>query len=87
MEMIDIFKSQLEEGMEIKKVKELASKYVITFGYKNEKVNVELLKTVAPRQHENHCKVVIATAMSSLYLRPSLLDLDKAKEWLNKTHL
>ena len=84
MNMLDIFKSVLVEGMEIVKVKELANKYRITLTFKGLKNTIELNKTCVPSYEIFYCKGAVATALSSIYI--NLHDLDNASKWLDKSN-
>lgn len=50
MSMIEVFKETLQEGMELIKYKEMASKYKVTLSYKGMTGNGELGNMCAPKK-------------------------------------
>lgn len=81
MEMLDILRNELKEGMSISKVKELSNKYNITFAYKGMEASAELLKTCVPGAANEVCRKTIDTAISTMYMNAG--DLSEAKKWLD----
>lgn len=80
--MLDILKDRLIDGLEIVKVKELSSKYVIMFRYEDDEQKAELPKNCAPGMHNAVADNAIITAMSGIYINRG--EYKKAKEWLDK---
>lgn len=81
MEMIDIFKETLQEGMEISKCKELSNKYKFTLSYNGMSATCELSKLCTPGNEKSLCMQAIDNAMSSMYIDKG--DLKEAKAWLH----
>lgn len=80
MNMIEIFKNTLQEGMEITTYKEFASKYKVTLSYKGMTGSCELGKTCAPKQEKSFCRKAIDTIVSGMYINAG--NLEEAKAWL-----
>lgn len=81
MDMINVLKKTLQNGMEIIKYKELSNKYKITLGYKNMESSCELQKTCAPGKEIDVCKKTIDTAVSSMYINVG--NFNEAQLWLH----
>lgn len=79
--MLDVFKSILQEGMEIDKVKEYNSKYKFVMTYNGMTANCELVKTCALGHEKRNCMAVINNAMSTMYINAG--NLKEAKAWLD----
>jgi hypothetical protein len=84
MDMLEIFKSVMIDGMEIVKTKELANKYKVTLKFKGSENTIELNKTCAPTYEISYCKGAVATALSSIYI--NLGDFENARKWLDKVN-
>lgn len=84
MNMLDVLKEQVckIENFNIVKIKELSSKYTITFEYEGDTAKAELPKMCTPNCHNEVAHNTIITAMSTIYFNRG--DFVKAKEWLNK---
>ena len=80
--MLDVLKDRLFDGLEIVKVKEMNSRYTITFRFEGDEAKADLPKTCSPGAHNKVADSTIITAMSSIYLNRG--DIAKAKECLNK---
>lgn len=81
MDMLDIFKETLQNGMEITKFKESGNKYKITLSYKDMSGTCELNKLCTPGNEKSLCMQAIDTAMSSMYIDKG--DLKEAQAWLH----
>ena len=79
--MIDIFKKELQDGMEIVKCKEMANVYKITLSYDGMTGTCELSKMCAPNAEKTLCRKSIDTAISGMYINAG--NLTEAKLWLN----
>ena len=79
--MIDIFKKELQDGMEIVKCKEMANVYKITLSYNGMTGTCELSKMCAPNAEKSLCRKSIDTAISSMYINAG--NLTEAKLWLD----
>ena len=79
--MIDIFKKELQDGMEIVKCKEMANVYKITLSYNGMTGTCELSKMCAPNAEKSLCRKSIDTAISGMYINAG--NLTEAKLWLD----
>ena len=79
--MIDIFKKELQDGMEIVKCKEMANVYKITLSYDGMTGTCELSKMCAPNAEKSLCRKSIDTAISGMYINAG--NLAEAKLWLD----
>lgn len=79
--MIDIFKKELQDGMEIVKCKEMANVYKITLSYDGMTGACELSKMCAPNAEKSLCRKSIDTAISGMYINAG--NLVEAKLWLD----
>ena len=79
--MIDIFKKELQDGMEIVKCKEMANVYKITLSYDGMTGTCELSKMCAPNAEKSLCRKSIDTAISGMYINAG--NLTEAKLWLD----
>lgn len=80
--MLDILKGRLIDGLEIVKVKETNSKYIITFRFEGDEAKADLPKSCSPGAHNAVSDNAIITAISSIYFNRG--EFSKAKEWLGK---
>ena len=78
--MIDIFKKELQDGMEIVKCKEMANVYKITLSYDGMTGTCELSKMCAPNSEKSLCRKSIDTAISGMYINAG--NIIEAKSWL-----
>ena len=78
MNMFEILKSRLPNGLVVLSVKETHTKYKIEFEYEGIKATAELSKTCAPGYHNNVADHAIITTMFAKG------DYVSAKEWLRK---
>lgn len=81
MNILDIFKNTLQDGMEITKCKELFNKYKLTLSYNGMFASCELNKLCTPGNEKSLCMQAIDNAMSSMYLDKG--DLREAEAWLH----
>lgn len=81
MNMLDVLKGRLIEGLTITKAKEKASEWELTLAYGGEEAKAWLRKTCAPGEQNKVADNVIISAMSSVALHNS--DPDEAKKWLD----
>lgn len=79
--MLDVFKSILQEGMEIDKVKEYNANYKFIMSYKGMTAKCQLAKVCALGCERQNCMNVINNAISSMYINAG--DLKEAKAWLD----
>ena len=79
--MIDIFKKELQDGMEIIKCKEMANVYKITLSYDGMTGTCELSKMCVPDAEKSLCRKSIDTAVSGMYINVG--NLTEAKLWLD----
>lgn len=79
--MVDIFKKELQDGMEIVKCKEMANVYKITLSYDGMTGTCELSKMCAPNAEKSLCRKSIDTAISGMYINAG--NLTEAKLWLD----
>ena len=79
--MIDIFKKELQDGMEIVKCKEMANVYKITLSYNGTTGTCELSKMCAPNAEKSLSRKSIDTAISGMYINAG--NLTEAKLWLD----
>ena len=82
MNMFEILKSRLPNGLVVLSVKETHTKYKIEFEYEGIKATAELSKTCAPGYHNNVADHAIITTMSEIMIAKG--DYVSAKEWLRK---
>ena len=81
MDMIDIFKEVMQDGMEIVKCKEMSNKYKITLSYNGMNATCELNKLCTPGNEKSLCMRAIDTAMSTMYIDNG--NYQEAKAWLD----
>lgn len=81
MNILDVFKNILPDGMEITKCKELSNKYKLTISYNGMSAPCELNKLCTPGNEKSLCMQAIDNAMSSMYLDKG--DLREAEAWLH----
>lgn len=81
MNILDVFKNTLQDGMEITKCKELSNKYKLTISYKGMSASCELNKLCTPGNEKSLCMQAIDNAMSSMYINSG--DLREAEAWLH----
>lgn len=81
MDMLEIFKNLLKDGMKITDLKNYASKYKITLSYNGMSASCELAKKCAPGMQEIVCKKAIDTAISTMYINTG--NYGEAKRWLD----
>lgn len=81
MEMIDVLKNQLQDGMTISKVKILQNKTKFTLKYDGIEKQGEIQNTCAIGYEQRLCRKSIDTLMSGIYIDKNQLDL--ARKWLN----
>lgn len=81
MNMLDVFKSILQNGMEIEKVKEHNENYKFVLSYKGMTAKCQLPKVCALGYERNVCKNVINNAISGMYINAN--NLIEAKKWLD----
>ena len=81
MNMLDVFKGVLQEGMEMGKVKEFSKTYKFPLTYKGMTANCILEKVCALHHEETMCKRVINNAISEMYINAG--NLSEAKAWLD----
>lgn len=81
MNMLDIFKKTLQDGMKIERCKELSNKYKITLSYNGMYGICELSKTCTPGKEEFLCKQAINIVISGMYLENG--NHIEAKAWLD----
>lgn len=68
MNILDVFKDILHDGMEITKCKELSNKYKLTLSYNGMSATCELNKLCTPGNEKSLCMQAIDNAISSMYL-------------------
>lgn len=81
MNILDIFKDTMQDGMEITKCKELANKYKLVLSYNGMSASCELNKLCTPGNEKSICMQAIDNAMSTMYLGKG--DLKEAEVWLH----
>lgn len=81
MNILDVFKNTMQDGMEITKCKELSNKYKLTLSYNGMSATCELNKMCTPGNEKSLCMQAIDNAMSSMYLDKR--DLREAEAWLH----
>lgn len=81
MNILDIFKDTLQDGMEITKCKELSNKYKMMLSYNGMFASCEVNKLCTPGNEKSLCMQAIDNAMSSMYLDKG--DLREAEAWLH----
>ena len=84
MEMIDILKGRLPEGLEIVKIKNKRSnsQTEILFKYKDTEGTGYLWKMCAPGHENNVCDATIFNVMAGISFKRG--DLEATKYWLDK---
>ena len=85
MEMLEIMKTRMPEGLEIKKIQNRAnaSQIKIWFAYEEIEVVGYLSKTCTPGTAEKVVDYTICSAMMGVGLRRN--DVEMAEHWLAKT--
>lgn len=81
MNILDIFKDTLQDGIEITKCKELSNKYKMMLSYNGMFASCEVNKLCTPGNEKSLCMQAIDNAMSSMYLDKG--DLREAEAWLH----
>lgn len=81
MNILDIFKDVIQEGMEIVKCKELSNKYKLILSYNGMSASCELNKLCTPGNEKSLCMQAIDNAISTMYLSKG--DLKEAEAWLH----
>ena len=81
MNILDIFKDTLQDGMEITKCKELSNKYKMMLSYNGMFASCEVNKLCTPGNEKSLCMQAIDNAMSSMYIDKG--DLKEAEAWLH----
>ena len=79
--MFEILKDILQNGMEIKNVRELSNKWKFSIAYDGMQAATELPKTTTPGYEIEVCKTSINNAMSTMYINVG--NLVEAKAWLD----
>ena len=79
--MFEILKDILQNGMEIKNVRELSNKWKFSIAYDGMQAATELPKTTTPGYEIEVCKTSINNAMSTIYINVG--NLVEAKAWLD----
>ena len=82
MEMLEILKGRLPEGLEIVKTKNKGSQTEIKFSYEGLEVVSWLPKTCTPGAAEYMCDSTLYGAMANVYMKRG--DFDTAKFWMDK---
>lgn len=82
--MLEIFKSRLPEGLEIKKIKDRsnANQMEIILSYEGTEVKTWLYKTCTPGKAEKNCDYSIYTSMAQVFFLKN--DFEKVQYWLRK---
>lgn len=81
MNMLDVFKDTLQDGMKITQCKELLNKYKLTLSYNGMSASCELNKLCMPGNEKSLCMQAIDNAMSTMYLGKG--DLKEGEAWLH----
>lgn len=81
MDILEVFKETLQEGMEITKCKELLNKYKLTLSYNGMSASCEINKLCTPGNEKSLCMQAIDNTMSSMYINSG--DLREAEAWLH----
>ena len=68
MNMLDVFKDTLQDGMEITQCKELLNKYKLILSYNGMSASCELNKLCMPGNEKTLCMQAIDKSMSTMYL-------------------
>lgn len=79
--MLEILQDELQEGMEIKNVRELSNKWKLSITYDDMQATTELYKMVAPGCELEVCRTAINNAMSTMYINVG--NLIEAKSWID----
>lgn len=82
VDMLDIFKTILPDGVEVDKVSERNSIFRVTVSWEDQKTTVDLNRMCAPGYERHHCMSAVVNAMSSMLITRG--DLVGAKAWLDK---
>jgi hypothetical protein len=77
--MLDVFKSRLPEGLTIAKATKRGGNYKLVLEYDGIQQPASLSTTCAPKQENIYCDFAIATAMMSIALKRT--DLELCKQW------
>lgn len=80
--MLEIFKSRLPEGVEVKKVKNKPSQLEITLSYEGVEATTWIYKTCVPGKAEQNCDFSITTAMAQIYFTKN--NYEMVQYWLRK---
>ena len=83
--MLECLRKVCPKNLTIEHVKDMSTKYKITFKYENDEATAELPKTCAPNCHIKVCKQCVATAMSTVMFNRQRYDL--ASKWLEWPYL
>lgn len=68
MNILDVFKDTLQDGMKITKCKEISNKYKLTISYKRMSALCEINKLCTPGNEKSLCMQAIDDAISSMYI-------------------
>jgi hypothetical protein len=79
--MFEIFKTVLQDGMEIDNFRELSNKYKFTLKYQGIGYACVLEKSCTPGHEKEFCKRIINGAVGSMYLNSG--NKKEAVAWLN----
>jgi len=79
MEMIDILKSQLLDGMEISDIKKLRNKTQFVFRYEGIEKQSEITHTWVVGKEQDYCRILIKQLVVDIYMNKNQLEL--AKKW------
>ena len=83
--MLECLRKVCPTTLKIEHVKDISTKYKITFKYEDDKAIAELPKTCAPNCHIKVCKQCVATAMSTIMFNRQQYDV--ASKWLEWPYL
>ena len=83
--MLECLRQVCPTNLLIEHVKDMTTKYKITFSYEGDKATAELPKTCAPNCHIKVCKQCVATAMSTIMFNRQCYD--SASKWLEWPYL
>ena len=83
--MLECLRAICPKNLTIEHVKDMSTRYKITFSYESDKATAELPKTCAPECHIKVCKQCIATAMSTIMFNRQ--QYDSASKWLEWPYL
>ena len=81
MSMINVFLNLLQDGMEVRDVKETVKEYKIVLDYNGMRAICGLIKTCAPSHEEAVCKSSINSAIAGMYIKAN--NPEEAQAWLD----